>query len=120
MKNSILIILLLLMCINSNATCDNPVTYLKQREAAPCNGYLFSEEKEAEVREIVQKYPKVVELNTKYEVLINKLTDQNDLKSQLNANLKSQLENRNNQETIEKIVYFSLGLLIGYSVGKAF
>lgn len=118
-KNSILIFLLLWSQF-SYGVCNDPVTYLNERDPAPCKGYLFTEEKEAEVREIVQKYPKVVELNNKYENLINKLNDQVDLNRQLNANLKEQMNNRNNQQILEKVVYFSLGLIIGYSTGKFF
>ena len=36
--------------------CEQPVKFLKKGEVVPCDGYLFSPEKEAEVRVVVQEH----------------------------------------------------------------
>lgn len=43
-----------LFTINVSANCQQPVKYLEQGTQAPCSGYLFSPEKEAELRLIDQ------------------------------------------------------------------
>lgn len=43
-----------LLSFNVNATCQQPVKYLEQGTQTPCSGYLFSPEKEAELRLIDQ------------------------------------------------------------------
>lgn len=43
-----------LFAINVSANCQQPVKYLEQGIQAPCSGYLFSPEKEAELRLVDQ------------------------------------------------------------------
>lgn len=111
-----LISLLLSIIIYSQysfAVCSKPVTYLKEGQAASCTGYLFTEEKEKQVRESIMKLEKMevlVESQRQFNVtlesaLVNKAAQ--------NENLQKQLDNAKNKSIYETILYFSLGLVIG-------
>lgn len=118
MKVSNLLIAGLLTFSSISQACNKPVSYLKIGEPAKCTGYLFSPEKEKEVRELTEKYPVLVELNNKQALLINKLNEQVDLNQQISSNLRKQIENVETDNRIEKIIYFTLGLAVGLTVTK--
>jgi hypothetical protein len=46
------IVLLIILCLSgtSYSTCNQPVVSIEKGQAAPCSGYLFTPEKEQEVR----------------------------------------------------------------------
>jgi len=50
MRTLTLLISFVLFSQNINAQCQQPAKYLEQGSPAPCSGYLFSPEKEAELR----------------------------------------------------------------------
>lgn len=102
----------------SFALCEQPVTYLDVGERAVCAGYLFSPEKTKEITEMAQRYPIMVELISKQEYLINKLNERVELNQQISANLREQLQNKENENNLEKIIYFALGTAIGIGVSK--
>lgn len=102
----------------SFASCKQPVTYLGLGERAVCAGYLFSPEKEAEVRNLVQRYEILVEIVEKQERLIENLNNRVDLNQKISQNLQDQLDNKNSQSTLEKIIYFTLGIALGVGITK--
>jgi len=57
----VLVIILSFMITTPSYSCDKPVTYLKQGEITTCEGFLFSKEKELEVRVIVEDYESLKE-----------------------------------------------------------
>lgn len=54
MKAPICLVLSLMIPITSTAECTKPVTLLEQGAPTPCRGYLFTPEKELEVRILKQ------------------------------------------------------------------
>jgi hypothetical protein len=50
MNKLISLLLSFSLCCPSYGACDKPVTYLEQGQSTTCNGYLFTIEKEKEVR----------------------------------------------------------------------
>lgn len=50
-----LVITSLLQSFSASAACPKPVQFLKKGQATPCEGYLFSKEKELEVRIAVEE-----------------------------------------------------------------
>ena len=56
MKKLLHLVLAICIPITTLAECPKPVTLLEQGAQAPCTGFLFSREKEKEVRLIVEDY----------------------------------------------------------------
>lgn len=113
-------IILSLMLVSSIALaeCKAPVTYLTEGKATPCNGYLFTPEKELEVRNKVQDLDNYIKLSQKQDVLISTLNERVTNQSEQNINLRNSIESRDKSLWIEQLVYFSLGVLIGGFVGS--
>lgn len=118
MKISNIILAGMFACNVAIADCGQPVSYLKQGQPASCTGYLFSPEKEKEVRDIVQKYPVMVELNSKQEELINTLDEQVKLNQQISMNLRQELRDKEKNQTTENIIYFALGFVLAVGFNK--
>lgn len=55
LKSFAIILTLLSFSINAIANCSKPVQFLEKGQAAPCEGYLFTKEKELEVRIAVEE-----------------------------------------------------------------
>ncbi|NDE09871.1 MAG: hypothetical protein EBZ95_04805, partial [Chitinophagia bacterium] len=100
------------------SVCKKEVTYLNEGQPAPCMGYLFTPEEEFLVRSKVEKFDQLDELSKKQDELINILSNRLDISSQKEYNLKEELKQVNNDNQIEKIVYFCLGLVVGIGVSK--
>lgn len=118
MKVGSLVLAMIFVSSVTYAQCDEPVSYLRKGQIVNCSGYLFSEEKEKQVREMVNKYPILLELTSKQEHLINKLNDRVELNQQISTNLRGQLENRESNNRLQNIIYFTLGLVVGITVNK--
>jgi hypothetical protein len=56
LKKLLIFNLVLFLSAQSYANCLKPVTYLDKGTSAPCEGFLFSREKEREVRLLTQDY----------------------------------------------------------------
>ena len=61
MKKLLCLVLALSMTCQASAECLKSVTLLEQGAQAPCSGFLFSKEKEKEVRLMVEDYKLVQE-----------------------------------------------------------
>lgn len=103
----------------SYANCEKPVTYLKEGQSAPCLGYLFTAEKEKEVRADSLKLQTQTELVTKQDELINVLNQRVYIAGVTNENLRSNVSSLESKNKLDQIIYFTLGLVVGLGIGKA-
>lgn len=103
---------ILLITPLSWAECSKPVTYLKETQPATCSGYLFTEEKELEVRTKVLQYDTLDKLVKKQDELIDNLTQRVDLTSKQNIVLYNEIQSRSDREWYINIAFFLGGSLI--------
>lgn len=100
--------------------CDKPVSYLQKGQVASCNGYLFSPEQEKEVRDITIKFNELKMLSAKQDELNSVLNQRIFVISEQNYNLREELKKTESSQTLETIIYFSLGIVLGLGMGKVF
>lgn len=112
------LIIALLLISQVSMACNKSVTYLQEGSAAPCTGYLFSPEKEKEVREIKVKYADMSQLVAKQDELTQTLNQRIYVISAQNNNLREEIKNVESRGTLEKVIYFSLGIVLGLGIGK--
>lgn len=78
MKKLLALFIALSLPINSFATeCQSPVKLLEEGSPAQCRGYLFSPEKELEVRMKIKDYSLLKEENDNLNQIINRLEKKN-------------------------------------------
>lgn len=106
----LIISILLISSLSRATTCPAPVTYLKESNASPCTGYLFSPDMELLVRTEVIQYQKLKEISSKQDELITTL-------NQRINNQSSQIQAAEQSNFIDKVLYLSGGLIVGYLVG---
>jgi hypothetical protein len=113
-------------------TCKKSVTYLKVGEVAPCTGYLFSPEKELQVRTQVEENKLLKEevklQSSKVELLkdINSHLDEVSKKQQQKADLWENRAEKATQELIKQqqnrqqrdLLFLTAGVLL--TVGSAY
>lgn len=88
------------------ANCDKPVTKLDKGQEAPCSGYIFSPDKELEVRTEVEEnklLKKEVELKDKKIERLEKLTFESDKIIELEQN-KTELWKTKAEDTTKKLI----------------
>jgi hypothetical protein len=88
----------------AHAGCPTPVSYLTEGSKASCNGYLFSPEKELEVRTKLEHYDDMSQLIVQQDGLIT------NLKSQIDLDVK-QIDEQKTVDSIDKVFYFVLGVV---------
>lgn len=123
MKNIFVATLILLSSIQGYATlCENPVTSLKEGTTAPCTGYLFTPEKELEVRLKVSTYDQMEQLVKRQEELNSILYKRVDNLQDLNLKMSDKISAGESKNFYEKFLYFGLGVIvtgfIATNVGK--
>lgn len=136
MKKLLYLVLATCMSITALAECPKPVTLLEQGAQAPCTGFLFTREKEREVRLIVEDYKllqeelviknKKIELTLKELGLSDEIIKKEREKSELwrTAAEKSTLELVKSSEGQGKrdiwMILLGLGLTVGagYALGQ--
>ena len=83
MKKLLCLVLAVCMSTTAFAECTKPVTLLEQGAQAPCNGFLFTKEKEKEVRLMAEDYKLVLEeleyKNKKIELTLKDLRLSDDI-----------------------------------------
>lgn len=77
MKQLLSLLLALTISIPVNADCSKPVTLLEQSAPAPCRGYLFTPEKELEVRIMSKEFDIQTSELSQNDEIIKKLTEKN-------------------------------------------
>lgn len=101
-----IIISLLLITNLTWAECSKPVTYLTEGSTTSCSGYLFTPDKELEVRTKVLQYDTLDKLVNKQNELIDVLNQRVDLTVKQNVVLYNELQSRSNQEWYINIAFF--------------
>lgn len=113
------LILSILLFSQISLAC-NPVTYLTKGSSAACNGYLFSPEKEREVREMTIKYGTMEKLVNQQDEVIRTQDQRIDVLMQQNVNLRNQNDSMESRNQLETAIYFAIGMVIGYGLSKGF
>lgn len=117
MKKLFLILFLIPNFVFGN--CNKDVTYLKQNDTAPCEGYLFTPKKEQEIRLKITNYDNLMQIVEKQDELTKVLAERLDVCQKMNDGLKSELNNEKDIVNLERIVYLGLGIILGASVNQA-
>lgn len=100
-----------LLVSTSHAACDKPVTALQEGQAAPCTGYLFTPEKELEVRFKTNTYDKLTELTKKQDEMIDVLNLRIDNNQKQISLYEQKIQQNQSTEFYQKLLYFGLGVL---------
>lgn len=95
-----------------------PVTYLAEGQPAPCMGYLFTPEEEFLVRSQSIKYDELEKLTKAQDEMINLLDNRLDLSLRKIDGLEQEIKDVKSQNTLEKIVYFCLGIAVSVGLNK--
>lgn len=109
MKNLGAAAIIFFSSLSGYSACDKAVTRLVEGSPALCTGYLFTPEKELEVRLKVSTYDQMEQLVKKQEELNNILTKRVDNLQDLNLKYSDRESSRN---FYEKFIYFGLGALV--------
>jgi len=137
MKKLLAVLLSLSMPLSSFADCIKPVTSLEQGAQAPCKGYLFTPEKELEVRLTVKEAELlkaetealnlIVDRYKKKDVEFNKIIDLQIDKTELWKTKAEDItlkyvaieENRTKRDFWMVVLGVALTVGAGYAVGQA-
>lgn len=106
-----MISLILSLIVSSHAACDKPVSYLQEGASAPCSGYLFTPEKELEVRFKINTYDKLTELTLKQDEMIEILNKRIDSNQKQIGLYEQKINIQQSNEFYQKVIYFGLGVL---------
>lgn len=125
------LLLLLLLVPQLALSCPKPVMYLKKSTTAPCNGYLFSPEKELEVRllkenyklqagniDIIKKQSELYQaMNEEFKAIANKEAERAELWRQATITTTKDLVSRQESQTYRDFLFIGLGVLLTVSAG---
>lgn len=113
MKKSLSLFLSIFLYLQySFGDCSKPVQYLTEGKPAPCTGYLFSPEKEKEVRQKVEDHSRLLELAKKQDELITIQDLRLAKQIEINDNLRKQNQHMENTTMTEKLLWFGAGVLL--------
>lgn len=107
-----LFIIILIQSIFVRAECLQPVTHLRINEVTPCEGYLFTPEKELEVRQQVINYEQLNLMNNKQKQLIDILQQRMNIQIEQNLLLVDKLQKQEQYEFWKIGSSFALGVII--------
>lgn len=96
------------------AECTKSVTYLKVDTVSPCNGYLFTPEKEASVYRELEQGKLYKQLSDKTEEQNTILQQRLDSYMKNNEELRQYNQSQELKSDLQKIGYFVLGALVIY------
>jgi len=100
---------ILLFSINSWGACDKPVSAINEGEPAKCTGFLFTPEKELDVRLKISSYELTQALLKKQEDIIAVQDQRLNNNQQQIMNLEKQIGNK---DIWNQTLYFTLGAVI--------
>jgi hypothetical protein len=95
------------------------VTYLQEGTPAPCSGYLFSPEKEQEVRLKIIDYDRLTKLTERQSSLIDIQDQRLTGQIKLNQELIEKINNSNQKDFWQNTLYFLSGVLITGAISSA-
>lgn len=137
MKRLIALILAISLPISSFAECTKSVTLLPEGASAPCKGFLFTPEKELEVRIMTKEFEllemetkslnQIVDKQKKKEVEFNKIIDLEQSKTELWKTRAEDItlkyvtveEKRTTRDFWMVVLGVALTVGAGYAVGQA-
>lgn len=137
MKQLLSLLLALILSLPANADCNKPVTTLEQGTPAPCRGFLFTPEKEREVRLLSEDYDftkqesdlksKKIDLLIKSQsdtdFIIKKEREQAELWRKAAEDSTLKLTQKENRQASRDWMMIIAGVLLtvgaGYAVGQA-
>lgn len=108
-----LIVALALVPSLLHAECLKPVTYLREGAQVPCTGYLFSPEKEFEVRTKVATYDDLTLTVEKQRQLLELHDSELQRQIQTNISLSSELKVREENNLYKTILFIGAGIVSG-------
>jgi len=115
LKNTITIIISIIFLSSTTlAECTKAVTYLKDGTPSPCNGYLFTPEKEASIYRELEQGKLYKQLSDKTEEQNNILQQRVDSYMKNNEELRQYNQSQELKSDLQKIGYFVLGALVIY------
>lgn len=94
------------------AECKQPVSLLEEGKPAPCLGYLFTPEKEAEVRTKIANYNNLELIVKKQDELVDVLNKRVYNQIEQNQILNEQLNLREKETFTQKAIFFVLGAVV--------
>ncbi len=103
--------IILSLLLLTNVAFARDVTYLSKGKPAPYNGYLFTPEKEQELRN----------MNERYKIQTELVEKQKELIQELNITVKykdSEIKKQKLTTTMKIIMYFGVGFLLGYTTNS--
>lgn len=114
MKSLILVLLLLIQSplARANTVCGKPVSYLQEGSKADCTGFLFSVEKEEEVRIKIANYDVLQIINKTQLEQIDILSQRLKISQEQNQALEKFFYDRKDKEWYVNIGFFIGGALI--------
>lgn len=137
MKQLLSLLLALMLSLPANADCSKPVTTLESGTPAPCRGFLFTPEKEHEVRLMGEDYDltkQELDLKTKKidlliksqsdtDFIIKKERDQSELWRKAAEDSTLKLTEKENRQGYRDWLMIFAGIALtvgaGYAVGQA-
>ena len=96
----------------TTAKCKKAVTYLLEKQMAPCTGYLFSPAKEYEIRVKEQQHDILKDLTVKQGEVLEIMDQRIQNMQKYNAYLSSELEKKEKYGFVKSFLYFGLGVLV--------
>lgn len=113
MKALIVVLLLLLAPpTRANTVCGKPVSYLQEGSKADCTGFLFSPEKEEEIRVKITNYDVLQLINKTQLEQIDILSQRLKISQEQNQALEKFFYERKDKEWYVNIAFFIGGALI--------
>lgn len=107
-----LLVLIIFLSNTCLAKCPKPVQYLQDLEMAPCAGFLFSPEKEMEVRIKLDNYSFLEDYSDTQEEVNEILTTRLQEAQKYNENLEKRLRQEKRNSDIYNFLYFGLGVIV--------
>jgi hypothetical protein len=104
-----MLLIFLLFPVMLWAECNQPVTFVVEGDPAPCDGYHFTREAEAQAYLITERnkiYPELLKEKDKY---IGLLKTERDMYQEGISELQKTLERKEKFDTLKNAGYFVLG-----------
>lgn len=110
--NKFLLVFILIIAQIGYASCPKNVVYLKQKEPAPCTGFLFSPEKEQELRLHNEERKLLLQINHLQKITIETSEERLQNFQKYSLELETEIQRREEISFWKSALFFSLGAVI--------